>query len=110
MSNVNNLPSTATRNDNPGGERSSVTKTKDTALFAAAVDGMMDLTRIENGELNKLDLESMIEKTEKMVLERKKEVRVKQMYMRYQIIYISCIRASYQLPFSCHSHIEKIKC
>ena len=33
---------------------------------------MMDLTRIENGELNKIDLESMIEKTEEIVLNKKK--------------------------------------
>ena len=44
---------------------------------AKAVDGMMDLTRIENGELNKIDLESMIEKTEKMVFNKKKDVKVK---------------------------------
>ena len=42
-------------------------KEKDTAK---EVDGMMDLTRIEKGELNKIDLQSMIDKTEKMVLKK----------------------------------------
>ena len=32
---------------------------------------MMDLTRIEKGELNKADLESMIDKAEKMVPEKR---------------------------------------
>ena len=69
MSNEN-LPSITTRNGDPGGERSSVNKEKDTALFASAVGGMVHLTRIENNELNKIDLESMIDKTEKMVLKK----------------------------------------
>ena len=75
MSNEENLPSITTRNNKPGGERSSVIEEKDTALFVREEDGMMDLTRIEDGELNKVDLESMIGKTEKMVL--KKDVKVK---------------------------------
>ena len=79
MSNKGNLPSITTRNKNPDDERSSVTKEKDTASLSHAVDGMMDLTRIENGELNKIDLESIINKTENMVLEQKKDVRVKKM-------------------------------
>ena len=91
MSNVNDLPSTATRNEIPGDERSSVSKDKDTALFSAAVDGMMDLTRIENGEINKLDLESIIAKTENMVLEKKKDVRVKKMYTRYQNLWTAYV-------------------
>ena len=49
-----NLPSINTRTDEPGDERSSVDKEKDTTFFAKAVDGMMDLTRIENGDLNKI--------------------------------------------------------
>ena len=53
-------------------------------MFAKEVDGMMDLTRIEKGELNKIDLESMIAQTEKMVLKRKKDVKVKKKYTRYQ--------------------------
>ena len=57
--------------------KSNVNKEKDTALFAKAVDRMMDLTRIENGELNKIELENMIEKTEKMVLNKKYDVKVK---------------------------------
>ena len=64
-----NLPSITTRKNDAGGERSSVIKEKDTALFARVVDGMIDLTRIEKGVLNKIDLESM---TEKMVLKGKK--------------------------------------
>ena len=79
-----NLPSITTRKNGAGGERSSVNKEKDTALFAREVDGMMDLTRIEKGELNKIDLESMIAKTEKMVLKEKKDVKVKKMYTCYQ--------------------------
>ena len=67
MSNEENLSSTTTRNDEPGGDRSSGIKEKDTAVFAREVDGMMDLTRMEKGELNKVDMESMIDKTEKMV-------------------------------------------
>ena len=50
MSNQENSPSITTRNDEPGGERNSVTKEKDTALFAGEVYGMMDLTRIERRE------------------------------------------------------------
>ena len=72
-----NLPSITTRKNGAGGERSSVNKEKDTALFAREVDGMMDSTKIEKGELNKIDLESMIAKTEKMVLMGKKDVKVK---------------------------------
>ena len=75
MSNEN-LPSITTRNDDPGGESSSVNKEKDIALCTRAVDGMMDLARIENNVLNKIDLESMIDKTEKMVLKKKKDVKV----------------------------------
>ena len=56
-------------------------KEKDTAK---EVDGMMDLTRIEKGELNKIDLQSMIDKTEKMVLE-KKDVKVKKSIMDTRI-------------------------
>ena len=76
MSNEN-LPSITTRTDEPGGERSSVNKEKDTTLFAKAVDGIMDLTSIEKIELNKIDLESTIDKTKKMVLKKKKDVKVK---------------------------------
>ena len=57
MSNQENFPSIATRKDEAGGERSSVIKEKDTAVFARAQDGMTDLKRIEKGELNKIDLE-----------------------------------------------------
>ena len=71
MSNKENLPSITTRNNNPDDERSSVAKEKDTASFSHAVGGMMDLTRIEIGELNKIDLESMIKKTENMALKKK---------------------------------------
>ena len=67
-----NLPSITTRENGAGGERSSVNKDKDTALFAREVDGMIDLTRIEKGELNKIDLESMIAKTETMILKEKR--------------------------------------
>ena len=66
-----NLPSIATRKKYAGDERSSVNKEKDIFLFARKVDGMMDLTRIEKGELNKIDLESMIAKTEKMGIKEK---------------------------------------
>ena len=76
MSNEN-LPSITTRTDGPDDERISVNKEKDIALFAKTVDGMVDFTRIENGEFNKIDLEGMIEKTEKIVLNKKKDVKVK---------------------------------
>ena len=76
MSNEN-LPYTTTRNNEPGGERSSVIKEKDTALFARAVDGMMDLTRVENGELNHFNLENMIDNTKKLVLKKKKNIKIK---------------------------------
>ena len=72
-----NLPSITTRKNDAAGERGSVIKEMDTAVFAREVDGMMDLTRIEKGELNKIDLESMMDKTEKMVLKKKKDVKVK---------------------------------
>ena len=88
MSNEN-LPSITTRNDDPGGERSSFKKEKAAALFARAVNGMMDLKRIENGELDKIDLENMIEETEKMVLKKKKDV--KKMYSKYQILWTSFV-------------------
>ena len=84
MSNQENLPSIITRKDEAGGERSSVIQEKDTAVFAREVDSMMDLTRIEKGELNKIDLQSMIDKTEKMVLE-KKDVKVKKSIMDTRI-------------------------
>ena len=74
-----NLPSITTRKNDTGGERSSVIEEKGIAVFAREVDGMMDLTRIEKGELNKINLESMIAKTEKMVL-KKKNVKVKNVY------------------------------
>ena len=64
MSNEENLPSIATRNNKSGGEKSNAIKAKDIALFAREVDGMENLTRVEDGELNKVDLESMIGKTE----------------------------------------------
>ena len=72
MSNKENLPLITTRNKIPDDERSIVTKEKDTASISHAVDGMMDLTRIENGKLNQIDLESMMNKTENMVLEKKR--------------------------------------
>ena len=65
-----NLPSITTRKNDAGGERSSVNKKKDAALFARGVDGMIDLTRIEKGELNKIDLESFSRK--KRMLKSKK--------------------------------------
>ena len=58
--NQENLPSIATRKNDASGERSSVIKEKDAALFVREVDGMMDLTCIEKGVFNKVDLESMI--------------------------------------------------
>ena len=70
-----NLRSITTRENDAGGERSSVIREKDTAVFAREVDGMMDLTRIEKGEINKIDLESMIDKIEKMVLKQKKMLK-----------------------------------
>ena len=66
-----NLPSITTREKDAGGERSSVNKEKDTTLFAREVDGMTDLIRIEKRELNKIDLESMIAKTEKWFSRKK---------------------------------------
>ena len=70
-----NLFSITTRKNDAGGERSSVIKEKDTAVFAREVDGMMDLTMIEKRVLNKIDLESMIAKTGKMVLKEKKMLK-----------------------------------
>ena len=69
------LPSITTRKKDASGERSSVNTEKDTALFAREVDRMMDLTRIEKGKLNKIDLESMIAKTENMVLKEKRMLK-----------------------------------
>ena len=87
-----NLPSITTRKNGAGGERSSVNKEKDTALFAREVDGMMDLTRIEKGELNKIDLESMIAKTEKNGSQgKKKDVKVKKMYTSYQNLWTTFV-------------------
>ena len=71
MSNEN-LQSITTRTDGPDDERSSVNKEKDTALFAKALAGIMGLTSIENSDLNKIDLESMIEETENWCSTRKK--------------------------------------
>ena len=65
------LPSIAIRKNDTGGERSCVIKKKDTAVFAREVDGMIYFTRIEKGEVNKIDLENMIDKTEKVVLKEK---------------------------------------
>ena len=76
MSNKN-LQSITTRTDGPDDKRSSVNKEKNTALFAKVLDGIMDLTSIENSDLNKIDLESMIEETEKTVLNKKKMLRQK---------------------------------
>ena len=75
------LPSITTRENDAGGERSSVIKEKEIALFAREVDSMMDLTRIEKKVLNKIDLESMIAKTEKMVLKEKKMLKWKNVYL-----------------------------
>ena len=55
MNEQKDLPSSTTRNDEPGGERSSVMKENDTAIFSKEIEGIMELTRIENGELNKVD-------------------------------------------------------
>ena len=86
-----NLPSITIRKKDAGGERSSVIKEKDTALFAWEVDGMMDLTRIEMGVLNKIDLKSMIAKTEKMVLNEKKDFKLKKMYTCYQNLWTAFV-------------------
>ena len=86
-----NLPSITTRGNDSGDERSSVMKEKDTAVFAREVADMMDLTRIEKGELNKIDLVSMIDKTEKIVLKKKKDVKVKKIYTRYQNLWTAFV-------------------
>ena len=52
---------------------------------------MMDLMRIKNGELNKIDLENMIEKTEKKVLKKKKDVKVKNIYTQYSNLWTSFV-------------------
>ena len=75
MSNEEYLPSITSKNCKP--------------LFAREVDGMMYLTKIEDGEINKVDLERMIEKTEKMV--QKKDLKVKKMYMQYQNLWTSFV-------------------
>ena len=56
---------------------------------------MMDLTRIENGELNKIGLESMIEKTEKKVLKEKKNVKVKNVHAIAESVDIFCSKQQY---------------
>ena len=85
------LPSITTRSDDPGSVKSSVNKAKDTALFTRAIDGMMDLIRIENNELDKIDLESMIDKIEKMVLKKKKRCQGKKMYTQYQNLWTAFV-------------------
>ena len=51
----------------------------------------MDLTRIEKGVLNKIDLETIIAKTEKMVLKEIKDVKVKIIYTCYQNLWTAFI-------------------
>ena len=55
------------------------------------VDGMMDLTRIENGEINKIDPESMSAKTEKKSSQGKKGCYVKKMYTCYQNLWTAFV-------------------
>ena len=50
MSKLENLPSITNRN------------VDDTALIVEEVDEMLDLTRVINGEINHLDMESLIKK------------------------------------------------
>ena len=66
------LPSITIRNDEPGGERTSVIKEKETAIFSKEIEGFMELIRIENGQLNKVDYDSLTEKFAKMILKTKK--------------------------------------
>ena len=84
MSKQANLPSIATRNDEPGGEKSIVAKEKDTIIFSKEIDGIMELTRIENGQLNKVDYESLMDKTDKMMLNNKKDAKANRICTRYQ--------------------------
>ena len=79
MSNQENLLSTTSRNDEAGGERSSAIKEKVTAVCAREVDDMIDLTRIEKIELNKVDQESMIDKSGKWC-SRKKMLKSKNVH------------------------------
>ena len=51
-----NLPSITTRKRDAGGEKSSVNKEKNSALFAREVYVMMDPTRIEKGECSMLKI------------------------------------------------------
>ena len=44
----------------------------------------MELTRIENGELNKVDYNSLTEKTANMILKNKNKSKVDKIYTRYQ--------------------------
>ena len=83
MSKQEDLPSITTRKGGPGGERSSAT-VGDTAMIVKEVDEFLDLARIEDGVINPQDIESLIEKTSSMLVENKKDVRVKKMYTRYQ--------------------------
>ena len=62
MSNQKDLPSITTRNNEPGGESCNVIKEKDTPICPKEIEGIMELTRIENGQLNKADYESLTEK------------------------------------------------
>ena len=84
MSNQMNLLSITTRNDEPGGES---IKEKDATIFSKEIEGIMELTRIENGQLNKVDYESLTEKTVKMILKNKKDAKVNKIYTRYENIW-----------------------
>ena len=85
-----NLPSITTRENDDGGQRSSAITEKDTAVFAREVDGVIDLTRPEKDKLNKIDLESKIEK-EKIVLKKIKDIKVKKMYTCYQNLWTAFV-------------------
>ena len=84
------LPSITSRTDESGDERSSVNTEKESALFAQAIDAIIQATRIENGELNNIDLESMIEKTEEMGLSKKKDVKIKKVHLIHKSLDIIC--------------------
>ena len=77
MNEQKDVPSITTRNDETGGERSSVIKEKDTAMFYKEIEGIMELTRIENGQLNKVDYDSLTEKTAQVILKNKNKAKAK---------------------------------
>ena len=64
MTKQENSTSIITKDDDPGGERSSVTD-KDSGLLTKTVEDILDVTRIEDREVKNTDLESLTKKKQK---------------------------------------------